>query len=169
MPFIGDGDLALEHYSHARIFGADLDQNRVATANKRLPGQSIIQADCDSWPFPDCDAVFDVADFDAYCHPYRALRSFWDGAKKADEIVLFFTDGNPLSLKRDGHGEKPSGEILKFGQGGTSKEMRHAYNFWPRKFARAGVEEIIRPYQVERFSMYLRYSILYWGIVASHD
>ncbi len=96
VPFIGDGDIAADLYSGLELFGADIEPERVAVAQKRLRGTFIV-ADCDHFPFKG-SGPFDVADFDAYSYPYKAFRSFWEEADKSNwfyfpKVVLpWFTE-----------------------------------------------------------------------------
>src|SRR5438093_1509984 len=88
VPFIGDGDLAVDLYAQRMVYGADLDPNRVLTASERLSSRDVRVFDCDLWPFPDLEAPFAVADFDAYADPYTSFRAFWAEAERLDRLVL---------------------------------------------------------------------------------
>lgn len=132
VPFIGDGDLAVKLYTDRAIYGADLDEDRVATATSRLAGDVRV-ADCDSWPFPDITAPFAIADFDAYIEPYVSFRSFWSVAEKADRVVVFFTDGRKQGLMRTGWWTTPDGRHLQISKAAKGP-IFHAYlnkHIWP--------------------------------------
>ena len=161
VPFIGDGDIATELYQSYKIHGADIDSQRTSTASKRLD-RNIIKADCDKWPFPGIEDVFDVADFDAYSEPYKSFRSFWENANKANEMVLFFTDGHKQGLMRTGHWHKPDGskEQIK-----DTNEKRKVFNFYFPKHILPWFQEHIKPYKIVKKQFYLRGMMLYWGAV----
>lgn len=93
VPYIGDGDLAVELYSSYKVYGADLDPMRVKTASSRLSGSNIKVYDCDLWPFHGVSDEFTLADFDAYNMPYNSFKAWWNNTTKADQLTLFFTDG----------------------------------------------------------------------------
>lgn len=164
VPFIGDGDLAIAHYSDRKIYGADLDAQRVETARRRLMGSEIRCANCDNWPFLGVDEVFAVADFDAYANPYKSLAAFWSNANKTKRLVIFGTDGMRYRIKRakvirslpDGAESKPTGQ-----------EWRMQYNFWWTKYVLPWLSNLVAPYRITMKQSYLRGTVgmLYWGIV----
>jgi hypothetical protein len=163
VPFIGDGDLAVELYQGRRdIYGADLDADRVAMARSRLRGADVRMEDCDSWPFPDLDETFAIADFDAYVHPYRSFRAFWAHADRQDRVVLFFTDGQRQGIKRSGVLEHP---------GGTRRtdlalwERRRYYNAYLERLVWPWFREFIAPWRMQHVFRYLRQDMVYWGAV----
>ena len=161
VPFIGDGDISWELYREAEIYGADIDPARVNTAKGRLGG-NIITSDCDKWPFPREEAVFDVADFDSYSEPYESFRSFWDKANKSKKLTLFFTDGHKQGIIRTGHWHKPNGtkEFIE-----NTNDRRKAFNFYFPKYIFPWFQEYIKPYKVIKKQFYLRGMMLYWGAV----
>lgn len=161
IPFIGDGDLACELYTDAKIFGADIDAKRVETAKARLPSERVIIADCSKFPFDDAP-IFHLADFDAYCEPYEAFRSFWVTARKADIVVLFFTDGQRYAISRDGVWTAPDGTRRKFA---SLNEQRTVYNFYFSRYILPWFMKYIIPYQVVEKAFYLRRNMCYWGAV----
>lgn len=161
-PFIGDGDIAAKLYRDRTIYGADLDPDRIEVASKRKLGvdSQIIVADCDSWPFPDVDAPFAVADFDAYIEPYVSFRSFWASAEKADRLVCFFTDGRKQGMMRSSWWTTPDGRHVNLG-----KERKHAVyhhylseHIWPWFDGHIGNEWRV----VHRFR-YQRDMMIYWS------
>jgi hypothetical protein len=169
VPFIGDGDLAAFLYGDLHVYGADLDPERIATAEEALPfanaaaGAGALRvADCDSWPFADLrPARFSVADFDAYAEPYAAFRAFWARAEKHDRLVLFFTDGQRQAMMRVGKWTSPDGMKLE----ATTEESRPIFNSYLSKYIWPWFEDFIAPWEiVERFR-YLRGWMVYWGAV----
>ncbi len=162
VPFIGDGDIAVELYTGMRIYGADLDPARVETARGRLPGAVLRVADCDAWPFPDIEAPFVAADFDAYSYPYDSFRAFWFKADKAKRLALFFTDGQRQVVIRNHLWREPSGETV------VEKDLtrrRQTFNFWWSRHVLPWFTETVKPYRVIRETHYLRHWMLYWGAV----
>jgi len=162
VPFIGDGDLAAELYSGYKIYGADLDPARIATAKERIQGGNLKVADCDSWPFGKVYEVFTLADFDAYNYPYVSFKAFWTNANKADQLTLFFTDGVRQAIKRSGTFKQPNGEVL---HNLDIKDKRKAYNFYFKRYILPWFTGYIKPYKIKKKSFYLRGSTLYWGVV----
>lgn len=159
IPFIGD--LACELYTDAKIFGADIDPARVNTARQRLSGQTIIVADCNHFPF-DGAHVFHLADFDAYSEPYPAFRSFWEKAKKADRLILFFTDGHKQGIIRSGWVHYPHGEREHIDK---LNDRRRLYNFYFPQVVLPWFTEYVKPYEIAQKAFYLRSMMLYWGAV----
>jgi hypothetical protein len=165
VPFIGDGDLALAHYAPKgfSIYGADIDQGRVETAQARLPGHTIVKADCNDWPFPKVRRRFTLADFDAYSEPYPSFRAFWERAPKGDPLVLIFTDGHMQGVKRSGWLLHPSGERLHLED---LRERRRTFNFYWQRTVKPWLEDYIRPWRVVRSKFYIRATnMLYFGAV----
>ena len=53
---------------------------------------SWVEMDCEfEFPFAD-DAIFSVADFDAFAMPYPGLRAFLKSGRLADRLALVFSD-----------------------------------------------------------------------------
>ena len=163
VPFIGDGDIAVELYPDRAIYGADLDPERVATAAKRLPDAEVRVFDCDAWPFTDVDATFAVADLDSYAHPYVPLESFLAGAKLADRLVIFGTDGMRQAIKRTG--TLPALPKCK-GPKGNLLDRRKVYNGWWPKHILPYLERTLAPRTITRSVKYQTTDMVYWGIVA---
>jgi hypothetical protein len=164
VPFIGDGDIAVELYSGRTIYGADLDPERVATAAKRLPGSTVRVFDCDAWPFPDVEEPFALADLDSYSNPYKALVSFWQNAKLADRVVIFGTDGM-LNANRDSRTRilvpLPRSGVKE----GTLSQRRHQRSTWWVETVLPFLEKTLASYRISQQMHYLRYDMLYWGVV----
>jgi hypothetical protein len=120
VPFIGDGEIAAKLYRGRPIFGADLDPDRVANARRRLPRATVIEADCDLWPFPNVETEggFILADFDSFSAPYASFRSFWANAPKGRRLVCVFTDGHRQGLNRTGWWNHPDGRKIRLGHEG---------------------------------------------------
>lgn len=159
VPFIGDGDIAAEMYADRRIYGADLDADRVATASARLDGE-IIVADCDGWPFPDLAEPVAVADFDAYVNPYASFRAFWSEAPRAGRLVLFFTDGQRQGIKRTGTFPYPDGS---FARDLDLSARRDGYHFYLSRHIWPWFENLVAPWRVLDRFRYLRQDMAYWG------
>ena len=167
VPFIGDGDIAAEVYTDRRVFGADIDSERVFAASDRVAGR-IIVADCDSWPFPDVRLPFAVADFDAYTYPYHSFRSFWAAARKTDLLVVFFTDTVKQAVKRSGHVHHPDGSSYDL-PALPSRKRSVVYNSWYSKHLWPWFETYVQPYRVLDRMRYLRQDTVYWGAVLQRE
>ena len=165
-PFIGDGDLAGALYRDRRIYGADIDPARVATAAGRGFTGEIRQADCDVYPFGDVQEPFAIADFDSYSYPYAAFRSFWAKAEKSDPFVCFFTDGQRQSVKRTGTYIDPDGAKHTLAD---LIEKRQTYNFYWAGIVEPWFRQYIKPWDVVASQFYLRgqAGMLYWGAAIS--
>src|SRR4051812_23118903 len=95
VPFIGDADIAVEVYADRKIYGADLDKERVKTASGRLPNADTRVAACDSWPSQGLPDTIAVADFDAYAAPSPGSRAMWHQHNNyAARLILLFPDGH---------------------------------------------------------------------------
>lgn len=167
VPFIGDGDIAVELYSDRMIYGADLDGERVEVAQGRIPGGDIRLADCDSWPFPDVDAPFALADFDAFSEPYASFRSFWKCATKADRIVVLFTDGHRQGIVRTGSFNHPSGAKTKLGEGynGDRTVKMPYYGHYLSKHIWPWFDDLIaEEWRLLDRWRYQRSMMIYWGM-----
>ncbi len=164
VPFIGDGDIADALYRRWDIYGADLDPKRVEAARSRLGDRQddIRVADCNFWPFGELDVKFALADFDAYVNPYPAFISFWMFAKKADTMVLYFTDGMRQGAKRTGVWTPPGGRKTKVED---LAEKRKLFNFYLPRYIMPWFREYIKPYRLLYPVKYLRRDMVYWGAV----
>lgn len=168
VPFIGDGDLAVELYHDRHVYGADLDEERLARCENRdtwPSGITLKRHNCNQWPF-ETEALppLAIADFDAYSDPYESFRAFWRAAPKADTLVLYFTDGHRQGIIRTGNLIAPDGTHTKV----PVREKRALYNFyWKRVVAPwFGTFIIEAGWRVRATNHYLRgSSMLYWGAV----
>lgn len=167
VPFIGDGDVAAELYTDFKIFGADLDSQRVDIASSRLGGQ-IIVADCDSWPFPSVRTRFALADFDAYTYPYHSFRAFWCSARKADQLTVFFTDTVKQGIKRTGLVHLPDGSRYELPPL-PDRRRSAVYNAWFSRHLWPWFERYVRPYRVLDRMRYSRQDTCYWGAVLRYE
>lgn len=161
VPFIGDGDLAVELYDDRRVYGADLDTDRVKVARSRLSNCEVRVADCDVWTFPGLKDQIAVADFDAYSDPYAGFRDFWAKAPTTDRLVLFFTDGHKQGLMRTGHWHLADGSYRYL----QKNEKAAVFNFYLSKHINPWFESFIHPWKVVHRFRYLRGMMLYWGVV----
>jgi hypothetical protein len=162
VPFIGDGDIAYELYNDRRIYGADLDPDRVRVAQARLSDAKVRIADCDVWTFPGLEDRISICDFDAYVDPYKGFRAFWAHHEdKADRMVMFFTDGRRQGLMRSGHWTKPDGtKVLLDGP-----EKHPVFNAYLTRHVWPWFEAHIEPWVIVDRFRYLRAMMLYWGVV----
>lgn len=172
VPFIGDGDVAVELYSDRKVFGADLDEERVKVARSRMAGYgwpaTVITADCDQWPFYGEKTKFAVADFDAYTYPYHSFRAFWAMSKKQDLMIVFFTDTVKQAIKRGGHVHHPDGSMTEL-PALPSRKRSAVYNSWFSKHLWPWFEAYVTPYRVLDRIRYLRQDTVYWGAVIQRD
>lgn len=171
IPFIGDGDLALEVYrtsptlKHRMIYGADLDKARVQTATERLQQADIRVEDCDGWPFSGVNEPFSLADFDAYANPYKSFLSFWQSAEKLYPVVMFFTDAHRQTIFRQHR--VFDFDSLTFDKLDSISDVRKAGNFWLKRHVIPWVTQVINPAKIVQTKFYLRQNMLYWGCVVS--
>lgn len=150
-------------YLNRYVYGADLDENRVAVAQERIVNGLIRRANCDDWPFEDVETDrFAVADFDAWNEPWPCFRSFWQNANKADRLVLFFTDAHRMGIMVDGTFIHPDGSNTKIE---NLTERRQAFNFYLSKHVWPWFEDYIRPYEMLQKMRYTRGMLTYWGCV----
>ena len=163
VPFIGDGDIACELYQGNKIYGADIDSERVEVAKSRLKDAEIITADCYKFPFKGQKVIYALADFDSYSYPYDSFRTFWEEAKIGSQCVLFFTDGQRQAIIRTGSYHTPDGNKIKLKK---VTEKRAAYNFYFNKIVLPWFKEYIKPWKVIYITKYLRSaSMCYWGAI----
>lgn len=170
VPFCGDGDLAVRHYSGRKIYGADIEPARVEVSAERLPSADLRVADCNGWPFPDASDPFAVADLDSYSNPYLSLQSFWQHAPKADRVVIFGTDSYRAAMQQGKHLlQLPDARVVRDFRNGRKQaadpELRAAINFWWPRHVLPWITEAVAPWRITHKSFYWRFLTLYWGIV----
>ena len=162
VPFIGDGDLAVELYPDRRVLGADIDQARVNVAAGRINGTSrIIRADCNEWPFPGARDHFAVGDFDPYADPYPSFRSWWENATRKKSLVVTFTDGVMVGTTYSGLWVKPDGSKTFV----PTEDRARAFQHYLSKTVWPWFRRYIRPYRMEYEMCYRRGLVVYWGAV----
>ena len=166
VPFIGDGDIAAELYHDRVIWGADLDAERVAKANNRLPGNNIIVGDCDGWPFPpeQTPPTFAIADFDAYCNPYKGIDAFLQHATLTHPACIIGTDGMKQDISRN---KLEYGDLIKPSKP-SEKEWRRQYNMWFPKYVLPWLTARLDKYVIRRKMFYQRGKMIYWGLLIEH-
>jgi len=170
VPFIGDGDIAVQVYIDREIFGADLDGARVKVAAGRISAEqgpdspSILRvSDCDTWPFADMKVgPLAVGDFDSYSYPYDSFRAAWAGGDWAKRCVLFFTDAQRMAIYRAGRWRWPEGSE---GQGDTRGEKEAAGGLYFARHVLPWFAAYVKPYRVVRKLGYSSGStrLVYWG------
>lgn len=166
VPFIGDGDIALQLYSGRKIYGVDIDIDRVKTAAGRMKGAVIVQANANSWALGKVKEQFAIADFDSYGNPYLSLVAFWKNSDKPETLALFGTDAQRYTIKRK-RVVKTLPECKE--KKSLNSEWRKQYNFWWRDHVKPYIQTVIDPYRIVKESFYLRGTVgmLYWGILVS--
>lgn len=177
VPFVGDGDCALACYPGRDLWCADLDPLRVANSSANLVEDgrdvTVVEADCDGWPFPDyTGAPFAAGDFDAYAYPYESFRAWWRSAPKRDRVVVWFTDGQLQTIKRNARYRHPDGTFVKLGEGlDTAQrraEMRAVYNGYWSRIVKPWIEEFaaLEGWRIVDLAYYTRGGhMLYWGAI----
>lgn len=162
VPFIGDGDLAVDLYADRQIYAADLDIGRIEFARSRLPTAEIRQADCDDWTFYGLTDRIAVADFDAYVDPYAGFRAFWKHAEKKDRLVVFFTDGRKQGMIRTGSMHYPDGSQKTFADGDIAKIA--VFHFYWNQTVLPWFTNVITPeWRILEEFRYLRKQMTYCG------
>jgi hypothetical protein len=174
VPFIGDGDIAVELYADRHVLGGDIDGERVAVASSRLPTADIRTADCDPFVFPGLKKPrIAVADFDAYAYPYTSFRSFWKHAPKTNRLVLFFTDGQGLNVSFKGRWRGPDGVecrapgMIPGKAAGDLNVRRATWAFWWQQTVWPWFTNLVEPEWkiLDRFRYVRGTTMLYWGAV----
>lgn len=167
VPFCGDGDIAYELYQDRLVYGVDNDPVRIDTARARLPQMVFRCRSADSWPFKGASLpTIHLADFDAYNYPYAAFRAFWENAKKAETLILFFTDGHRQGISRTGSWHKPDGTVEKIVGMNAKRAIVSRYY---RGHILPWFIEYIRPYVIVKEGFYFRgMGMLYWGAIVQN-
>lgn len=173
VPFCGDGDIAVEVYADRVLVGCDIDPERVATIDARLPEGSWAEAEADTF-FEDHPSLvphlrpFAVADFDAYSYPYACFRDFWAHAPKAEKVVMFFTDGQRHSMFLNSNYTAPWGEHITITDEGDLTRInvrRRVMQRYLAEILEPWLREAVAPAQVTLIRGYNRGQMLYWGAV----
>lgn len=171
VPFIGEGDIAVELYNRRRIVGADLEPERVEVAQRRLDDAVVVAGNCDGWPIdPELTAAteFVAADFDSYSYPYESMRAFFANARTADHLVVFFTDAMRMAILRSTakRWHHPAGHMVD--KGDTNSKRSQWTRYW-RGILLPWFREEAAPaagYMVTTTTYYTRGAgLLYWGAV----
>ncbi len=159
VPFIGDGDIAVELYQDRYVFGVDIDKDRVAVARQRIVKGVVVVGNCDKeWSFPSCEKSFSLADFDAYANPCPAIAIFWERAHRSFLLVLFGSDTRRQAIKR-------TKRIPLFPSGYSSGNWRRCFNFYWMECFLPWLVETIGNTRIIRKGMYVRRDTVYWGVV----
>jgi len=165
VPFIGDGDIAVELYANRKIYGADLSPTRIEIAKTRLPAANLRVADCDKWPFDDITVEpLAIIDLDAYHYPYHAFYATVKNAPLADRCAFFFTDGQRITAVRNGIYHTPYGEkIIDM----PLTERRKVNNLYRATVTKPWITEWAAQngWKIVKEMSYLRDRMMYWGIV----
>lgn len=170
VPFCGDGDLAHELYKDRGLIGCDTDPDRIATVRARLPDGHWQQADADKGFLANIAPVmelpmFAVADFDAYAYPYAAFRDFWATAPKTPRVVLFFTDGQRMSMMVNGsYLSSYDGSSIPLDLDVQGAKRAATQRYFHDKLV-PWLEAAVAPARVVRTQHYNRSQMLYWGAV----
>jgi hypothetical protein len=174
VPFCGDGDLAGQLYYKkpfvTKIFGADLNPDRIATFRQRYPHDThLAVGDCDKWLFAsDLPDEFSVCYFDSYSHPYASFKTFWQWAndfeypRTAQRMVLFFTDGHRQGIIRSKVLIDPDNNHTRVE---SLAERRKLFNFYPKLVVFPWFVQQIEGWQINALKFYVRAGMLYWGTV----
>lgn len=133
VPFCGDGDLtdALGYTDARQVWAADIDADRVATFRERFPDATVVEGDCNDWPFDDDHGdppTFAIVDLDAYVYPYHAHRALFDNAPTADRIAVFYTDPQIQTIFRNGIWHDPDGTRRQVDD--TNERRQVANRYW---------------------------------------
>lgn len=163
VPFCGDGDISSQLYRGGNIFASDLEKARCQTFLQNIPEATVVQGDCDFFPFKNVAQEFSLADFDAYSFPYRAFHSFWQNANKAPKMVMFFTDGHKQSIIRSHWWHHPDGVTKEYVEK-LVDQRRIFHTYWAKN-----IEPWFKKFMDENgyktvFTMqYPERQSLYWG------
>lgn len=171
VPFIGDGDLAVECYPDRQIYGADLDEERVAVAKRRLPRAKILTYDCDSgFPFASESGVgYALCDSDAWARPYDAIQHFWQSAPLCDEVVIFGTSGEFTFASTRGYVKQPDGSKFE------RPSKKFSWTVYRRRYFRGVLLPYLRDifsgrsYVIKRSVKFDVRGMIYWGVRTSKN
>ena len=164
LPFVGEADIAAQVNQGRPLYGADLEADRIAVAQKRFPEAKLVVANCDQFPFRGEAVNWAVADFDSYAYPYAGFRKFWLYARHlcASPFVLFFTDAQRQAISRGAPGFRlPGGKTAKL----TPATRKDAYDRYFDSIVRPWFGAFIRPWRVVRVEQATAGMMLYWGAI----
>lgn len=170
VPFLGEGDIALELYRDREILGIELDDAIAVATSRRFVdaglSSKVITGDANVW-HPNAwgpGHPFAVADLDAFSNPYHSLAALWTNGQLADRVVIFGTDGLRLGVKisTTKHlGPLPDAKIVR---ADMATRRRQFNNYWTA-YVRPYLVDLVAPGQIVRELKYQRQHMLYWGIV----
>ena len=165
VPFIGDGDIAVALYADRMVYGADIDPDRIAIVESRLPTANLLTADCNGWPFAGIDLEpVAVGDFDAYSYPYASFRSFWEsGAPRAGRMAVFFTDSQRQTVSRNGLWRTFDNDTMVAES--STNARRKVFNFYLNRHVLPRFESYIKPWRIGTVRQYVRGGTIYWGTI----
>ena len=126
VPYVGDGDIAVEVYTDREVYAADNDPARVRTATGRLPDATAVEADVET-AAPDFGDLppLAVIDADAYAYPYDTIRHALTAYDLADTLTIFGTDGTGRAMNGASAFRLPDGTKI---HPKSTTERRDAYN-----------------------------------------
>ena len=160
VPYCGDGDIASKVYSGRKCVGVDIDEKKIAHAKQTMPDNEWYVGDVEKWDKRWGTHRYCIADFDAYNDPYKAFKIFWQNATTTQQVVLLFTDGLRQSIIRS--------RIFRGHKIASLNEQRKMYNmYFP--IALRIVTDIMHGTDILKKTFYLRYHMLYWGIVIKRN
>lgn len=180
VPFIGDADIAHDLYTKPqkrftpdlKIWGADIDQQRVQTAQNRLDKKHrIIKADCNQYPFNRVpENGFKVADFDAYNYPYQSFNAWWNRCAdhQPDQFMAIFTDGQTRAINAHGKYRHPDNPDTYTELNGLKQKRKTTSRYFPR-ILKPWLEQKLedKGYTLKKKAFYKRGpNMIYWGAIA---
>ena len=164
IPYFGEGDIAHALYSDYRIYGADVNEDFLITARRRLPEATLLNADIEAeYPFAYIETPITLADFDAYAEPYTALKHFLEKAVLDTELVLFGTQ-SCMVMRQRRYYEPSQGENLPLSRPMTVSSY---YVKVVKPYLTALLEH--HNYQVRRLKRFQKGRMLYWALHAEAD
>ena len=119
-PYCGKGECSAE-YPFPRVDALDLDTDCIAWWKEHRPEANAYVADVEKDVKVKRDAVYCLADFDAFGNPWRAINAFMRFANRADRFAMLITDGALAKVIRgklplnfaDGRYEEMAGDTSK--------------------------------------------------------
>jgi len=160
-PFIGDGRLVYDLYRERHLYGTEADWKLVNEARALIPYAVIEEGRAEAFDLMD-EGPFDVADFDARMNPYPAFKAFWNDSKKADTMLLVFSDGLRGGIIQSGNLIRPSGTKKRIAD---HVERATIYGLYFEKVIVPWFTKFIKPYEVVDKLVYMQGTMCYWGAV----